>query len=334
MQNNNRMQSDKLDKIDNLQSRDGIQNERLGCFTGMGIIAMLVTLFSIVGVAYASGGQMFTAGALNAKVGKSYGGVNSHAQIQECSACHTAPWEKTTMAERCVVCHANIEAQMSDSTTLHGVSASKDRECRACHPEHRGASAPLTEANHNLFAFKLDGKHAKVKCDACHQNRVFRNTPSDCNSCHQKDDKHAGKSGTDCAACHNASGWSDAKVDHNLFAFKLDGKHAGIACKDCHQNGQFKNTKADCLACHKDPAFHAGAFGVNCADCHSASSWSPAGYNMSHPTVAHEGGRGVNHGGASCKECHPSTVNEATCNSCHWGFEGGGEGGRGGEGGD
>ena len=67
-----------------------MRNARLGCFTGSGIIATLITLFAIAGVAFASGSLMFSAGDLNAQAGKLLGGVNSHAEITECSDCHTA----------------------------------------------------------------------------------------------------------------------------------------------------------------------------------------------------------------------------------------------------
>jgi len=43
-----------------------MKNNRLGCFTGSGIAALFITLFLLVGVAFASGGQMFSAGGLNA----------------------------------------------------------------------------------------------------------------------------------------------------------------------------------------------------------------------------------------------------------------------------
>ncbi|HNO95030.1 MAG TPA: hypothetical protein PKJ84_12725, partial [Anaerolineales bacterium] len=69
---------------------------RLGCLTGTGLIAALVTLFLLVGVAFASGSKMFSSGALNAQPGENMGGVTSHADIKECNTCHTAPWESAT----------------------------------------------------------------------------------------------------------------------------------------------------------------------------------------------------------------------------------------------
>ncbi len=460
-----------------------MHNNRLGCFTSTGIIAAIITLFVIVGFAFASGSQMFSAGALNAQAGSVYGGVNSHAQITECSACHAAPIGKETMADRCASCHTDIAAQMKDVAKLHGAIVQKNSTlaCRDCHPEHRGASASLTDLgenafphealgfslkghqltaareaftcrdchqediktfapdtcdschrqmdigftqahvlsfgtdclachdgvdrfgsdfkhsafafqlngkhadvactkchlnartvadlqsapqdcfachqqddehdgrfgqdcsachnpngwddatfDHNLSDFKLEGKHTNVACGDCHRNDVFAGTPKDCYSCHQQDDEHNGEFGTDCSACHTPNDWDAAEIDHNLFAFKLDGAHAQVRCEECHQNGVFKDTPSTCVSCHADPDFHVGALGTDCASCHNTSNWNQASYNLSHPEPrADEGGSGINHGGATCRQCHPSTVQQAVCTECHdEGFEdhGGGEG--------
>jgi hypothetical protein len=461
-----------------------MHNKRLGCFTGTGIIAAIITLFVIVGFAFASGSQMFSAGALNAQTGDIYGGVNSHAQITECSACHAPLLGKETMADRCASCHTDIAAQMKDVAKLHGAIVQKNSTlaCRDCHPEHRGASASLTDLgenafphealgfsleghqltvareaftcrdchpediktfapdtcdschrqmdiaftqahvlsfgtdclachdgvdrfgsdfthsgfafqlngkhtdvactkchldartvadlqsapqdcfschqqddehagrfgqdcgachspdgwqpakfDHNLSDFKLEGEHAEVDCEDCHQNNVFAGTPKDCYSCHQQDDNHDGKFGTDCSACHTPNNWDAAEIDHNLFAFKLDGAHAQLSCEKCHQNGVFKDTPSTCVSCHADPDFHAGVLGTDCASCHNSSNWNQASFNLAHPQPrTDEGGSGINHGGANCRQCHPSTVQQSTCTACH---KGGIEGGGGGEGG-
>jgi hypothetical protein len=374
-----------------------MRNNKLGCFTSAGIIASLITLFAIVGVALASGSQMFSAGSLNAVPGKTYGGVNSHAQIKKCSACHAVLWSADSMADRCVSCHTDIATQMFDVAKLHGVITQKSGSlaCRDCHPDHRGATAPLTDLSgnsfphetlgfslrhhqrkagnepfvckdchgedittfvsdscqnchgemdivfikvhtlsfgtdclachdgvskfdHNLAAFKLEGEHKEVACEKCHQNNLYKGTPTDCYSCHKNNDEHNGQFGTDCAACHNPSRWGDAKFDHNRSNFKLTGAHANVACNDCHKNGQFKGLDASCASCHADPPFHAGAFGADCASCHTTSNWNQASFNLSHPEPrVGEGGSGIRHGGASCRQCHPSTVQQATCTDCH-----------------
>jgi hypothetical protein len=302
-----------------------MQNRRLGCFTGTGLVAMLIALFVITCIGFASNGQIFSAGDLNAEQGQSRGGVNSHAQISECRACHTAPWETARMADRCVTCHTEITAEISDATQLHGVIMQNARtlSCRECHQEHRGASAALTDLGNNPFphdalGFPLEGAHASVQCDKCHINNTFTGTPVDCYSCHVNDDKHNGQFGTDCSACHHPSGWSAVTFDHNHSSFPLTGAHANIACENCHQNGQFKGLDASCAACHGEPAFHAGAFGTDCASCHNTSNWGRATFNFSHPQPdADEGGRGINHGGATCRQCHVSNIFQATCSTCH-----------------
>src|SRR5512134_2225474 len=97
------------------------RNHRLGCLTGTGLIAALVTALVIAGYAYARGGLMYNPGPLNAQSGRMLGGVASHAEIGgDCAACHTAPWESAAMADRCTACHTAIASQMRDVATMHG----------------------------------------------------------------------------------------------------------------------------------------------------------------------------------------------------------------------
>jgi len=446
-----------------------MQSNKLGCFTATGIFATLVTLIAIVGMAFASGSRMFIAGNLNAQAGDALGGVASHAQIAQCSACHSAPWEATTMAGRCMDCHSDVRAQLPGPSQLHGAIAKHDpnRACRACHPEHRGASAVLTDLgtipfphetfefsltghqkmasgaafackdchpegvtkfapdtceschrqvdagftvshalafgtdclachdgvdvfgkgfmhavfnfkldgkhaqvecakchleartvvdlqsapqdcyschqkddehegrfgsdcsachnpsgwddalfDHNLADFKLAGKHTDVKCEQCHIAKVFKGTPQDCYSCHQKDDKHDGQYGKDCAACHNPSSWKDAKLDHNLFAFKLDGAHVNVACEKCHVNGVFRCTPQDCYSCHAKDDNHDGKFGKDCSACHTTSSWKDATFDHNLSGFPLSGG----HAGLPCERCHSGgqySGLSASCSTCH-----------------
>jgi hypothetical protein len=442
-----------------------MRSNRLGCLTGTGILAALVTVLVIAGYAYARGGLLFNPGPLNAQGDRSLGGVTSHSQIgRECKACHTAPWEPETMADRCIVCHTNIAGQMRDPETVHGALFQNDPAlaCRDCHREHRGTDAPLTvmkdvpfphevvgfslsghqlmaagepfacddchhsdittfapetcdtchrqmdlgfmtahglsfgsacldchdgvdrfdenfnhsifsfqlagahagvacvqchlnargrvdfaatpqdcfschyndephegrfgldcaachtvdgwtpaEFDHNLAAFKLEGQHAQVACKSCHVNGQFRGTPMDCFSCHQQDDAHNGEFGTDCAACHNPSDWNDASFDHNLSDFPLTGAHTSVACESCHVGGQFQGLSTACVACHAEPAFHAGLFGTECAVCHNTTAWQPAEFNGPHTFPLNHGG------GATCATCHPASFTVYTCYGCH-----------------
>jgi hypothetical protein len=62
---------------------------RLGCISGAGIIAVLVTLLLITGFVLVRGGSIFIPGPLNAQAsGESLGGVRSHAETGgRCAAC-------------------------------------------------------------------------------------------------------------------------------------------------------------------------------------------------------------------------------------------------------
>ena len=376
-----------------------MQKNRLGCLTGTGILAALITALVIAGYAYARGGLMYTPGPLSTQGDQMLGGVTSHAATgSECKACHVAPWGSATMADRCTACHTEIDMQMRDVATVHGTLFHNNPSlgCRHCHPEHRGANAVLTimddtsfphepmgfslnghqqtaagqafqcddchrgdvttlsletcdtchrqmdtvfmtahtlsfgsacldchdgvdrfdeNFDHSLFSFQLTGKHADLACVQCHVNaRGLDDFPmmlQDCYSCHSNDEPHEGRFGFDCAACHTAEGWTPATFDHNLSDFPLTGAHVDAACEQCHANGEFQGKSADCVACHDEPAFHAGQFGTDCAACHSTAAWTPAEFNGQHSFP-------LSHGdGATCATCHPSSFTAYTCYGCH-----------------
>ena len=121
-----------------------------------------------------------------------------------------------------------------------------------------------------------------------------------------------GAFGTDCAQCHNPSDWKDAKFDHNLAAFKLTGAHVNVPCAKCHINGVFKGTPQTCVSCHAEPQQHLGAFGTDCAQCHTTQTWQGATFDHVFP---------LNHGGGgniACQTCHTTTnFKEYTCYGCH-----------------
>jgi hypothetical protein len=185
--------------------------------------------------------------------------------------------------------------------------------------------------NHVNSIFKLTGKHLSIACTKCHADLKFKGTPTVCYSCHAANDHHGGKYGTNCGACHSTSAWKPATFDHNLSKFPLTGAHVNVACAACHSNGVFAGTPTNCSACHNDPTFHAGAFGLNCVSCHTTSAWRPAKFTLSHPKPSGgDGGSGINHGRTTCRTCHPSTVHQYTCVACHKnGVPGNGGGGGG-----
>ncbi len=266
----------------------------------------------------------------------------------DCAACHTtAAWEPASfdhnlsvfkltgahVTAACESCHVNNVFQGTPQECI-ACHRSDDKHngqfganCAACHTTDTWAGAAF---DHNLAAFKLTGAHVAVTCEQCHVNGVFKGTPQDCVTCHRSDDKHNGSYGTNCAACHSTSSWKGASFDHSLSGFPLTGRHVNLACDRCHVGGVYSGLASACVSCHADPAYHAGMFGTNCASCHTTNNWSAA-YRGQHPSIADEGGSGVNHGNTTCRTCHTASLHSATCTACHDGnnFEndGGGDGG-------
>jgi hypothetical protein len=190
-------------------------------------------------------------------------------------------------------------------------------DCLACHD---GVDTLGSDFAHSGFTFKLDGKHADVACTKCHLDARtvadLKSAPQDCFSCHQKDDKHEGSFGTDCAACHNPTNWSDATFDHNLSAFKLEGEHAEVKCDQCHINNVFKGTPQDCYSCHQQDDEHNGEFGTDCAACHTPNDWEGATFdhNLSNFPLTGE------HVNVNCEQCHTNGQFkglDSTCFACH-----------------
>lgn len=314
-----------------------MQNNRLGCLTSTGLLAALITLFVLVGVGFASGGHMFSSGDLNTQTGELIGGVNSHAQIPKCKACHSAPWEHETMADRCLACHTNIAEQMMSVAELHGAITQKSPNlvCRDCHLEHRGAMASLTDIGDNNFphealGYSLNGhqftaqKEAFV-CFDCHGEDVTTFASSSCQTCHSQIDiafaqAHLLSFGTECLACHDGVDRYGDDFNHNVFAFQLIEGHAETSCTSCHLDARtiidLQSAPQDCFSCHQQDDPHVGAYGNDCAACHSAEGWSPAKFDHNLSTFKLEG----EHTEVVCEECHVNKVFKGTpsdCYSCH-----------------
>jgi hypothetical protein len=310
-----------------------MQKNRLGCLSGTGILAALITTLVIAGYAYARGGLMYSPGPLSTQGERTLGGVTSHAETgAACQSCHTAPWESATMAERCIACHTEIAEQMQDVTTIHGTVMHNDPNlgCRNCHPEHRGADAPLTAMDgvsfpHEVLGFSLNGHQRTAaqgpfQCDDCHQGDVSTFVLNTCDTCHRQLDPgfmtaHTLSFGSACLDCHDGVDRFGKHFDHNIFSFQLTGKHSGVACVQCHINarslGDFAVTAQDCFSCHQNDEPHEGRFGTDCAACHTTIAWTPAEFNGQHNFPLNHGG------GANCSTCHPSSFTTYTCYGCH-----------------
>ncbi len=253
----------------------------------------------------------------------------------ECGACHTpTAWRPSTFNHAsvfaltgahqratCAQCHVRATGILFLGTPTQCAGCHADppihkgmlgSECQACHSTSGWSPATF---DHAKSVFPLVGKHQTTACVNCHAQGIFKGTPQLCAACHAGDDAHKGQYGQECGGCHTPTAWKPATFNHARSAFPLTGAHVRVSCAQCHSSGSgmiFKGTRSACVGCHADPAFHRELFGVNCATCHTPNAWRPAQFNRAHTfPVAH--GRGGN----TCRTCHPASLRQYTCTSCH-----------------
>lgn len=263
----------------------------------------------------------------------------AHARLK-CAGCHTEkyidPRDRAVLKRHdlastfagldpsCTACHRDVHAGQLSS------------RCLDCHSEETWKNPP--GFSHEKTRYPLTGLHAKVECAKCHRPpaaggavpyKGFVRIQS-CASCHR--DPHGDSFGGDCSRCHITGGWKQILpsngFDHIRTNYPLAGKHAAVACRDCHKTENFKTPVAfaRCLDCHKDE--HGGQFarradGGDCRACHDESGWKPARF-----TVA-DHSRGAypltgKHAAVACGKCHPPAgkatlykVAFSACTACH-----------------
>lgn len=172
-------------------------------------------------------------------------------------------------------------------------------------------------------------------CSQCHGG-WFSNMTDSCLACHaaigEQMENQRGVHGipeasvtANCAACHGdhhgatfalvndrafrgIGAKSTAAFDHAAIGFEMNGRHAEIACVDCHEHAddvvltegakRFQGLSQDCGSCHEDP--HEGRMQVSCASCHGQTLWETLhsqGHEKYLPLI---GG----HGDVGCRQCH------------------------------
>lgn len=250
--------------------------------------------------------------------------TRSHAKVEnDCAECHVR-FKPGGQDGRCVACHKDVGKDIQDRSGLHG--RQPQQVCRSCHTDHRGRDmniAPLDQKafDHKLTDYVLKGKHVSVECKSCHvAGKKFSAAPSDCLSCHRKDDKHKGSLGLECGNCHTERNWKEtAKFDHDKSRFPLRGGHVKAECKDCHTTAQYKDTPTECVACHRKDDKHEGTLGKACADCHTDVNWKAMRFDHGRTRFTLRDGHAVPP--LKCSSCHrdlrsyrPTAM---ACVSCH-----------------
>ncbi|MEW5740025.1 MAG: cytochrome c3 family protein [Myxococcota bacterium] len=211
----------------------------------------------------------------------------------ECQACH-GPWPgqsakfKNLAFEACTDCHADAHLGQL------GVKG-KPPDCTTCHTVDGFSPAKYGLPEHAKTKYPLEGAHAVVPCDACHQQTqalaknipravqldlkrkkrperfslaAFRFTKDTkaCDSCHE--DVHKGqfsKFSGGCTGCHEVASFAKVTFDHTKNSrYPLEGAHAKVGCSKCHFAPKpglavvYKPLETVCTACHVDE--HAGQF--------------------------------------------------------------------------
>ena len=230
----------------------------------------------------------------------------AHARL-ECRACHAAGGKFRDAPHACVACHRKDDAH-------------KGRLGEACADCHAETSWKDTRFDHSRTAFALRGRHAEVKCQACHASERFKEAPTTCIGCHRKDDAHKGRFGERCAECHGERAWKPATFDHDRdTAYPLRGRHRAVRCEACHRGPlhQEKLAKA-CVACHRGDDVHKGSLGAKCESCHSEASWKKASFDHAKETSFPLRGR---HARIACASCHKQPASQVKlakdCYGCH-----------------
>jgi len=171
---------------------------------------------------------------------------------ETCIGCHKKDDKhKGSEGDKCEDCHVEQDWKTTKNKFDHGLTrfpllgkhvkvdcakchkslsfADAKSACVSCHDkddQHRGRLGSLCEDCHNAVSwkrwdfnhdtrtrFKLDGKHAKIDCYACHKLPVQGRAllPMNCFSCHANDDVHGGNFGRQCERCHITAEWGTVK---------------------------------------------------------------------------------------------------------------------------
>lgn len=228
----------------------------------------------------------------------------------KCKSCHVEGKKYSEAPSTCNACHKKDDKHKGGLGT----------DCAKCHVEKDWKT---TNFDHNKTEFKLLGKHIDTKCDKCHINGKYKDTPKTCVSCHKKDDDkaHKGKLGTDCAKCHSEKDWKTTKFDHDKTKFPLLGKHDEVKCDKCHIDKKYKDTPKLCSSCHKkdDDKAHKGKFGQKCETCHTERDWKEILFDHDKKTKFPLLGK--HRAPLKCVSCHKGDLYkdklQMTCVSCH-----------------
>ena len=172
-----------------------------------------------------------------------------------------------------------------------------------------GYTANMT-FDHIATGFPLTGLHARVDCESCHIDGIFKGTPRACHSCHARgsrisattppeDTTHNLNQKVECDQCHRSAGWAVAHFEH-----------LGISsgCNLCHvAGGGGRQAPNDQI--------HLQNMGTDCSECHRSTQSFTSAASLDHSGFT---------GGCAASGCHARDKARARshgqlndCQYCH-----------------
>ncbi len=208
--------------------------------------------------------------------------TGSH-HVLDCSECHNKSVELIfePLSTDCFSCHEN---NYNNTTSPNHIEENFPMDCYQCHD----LDAETWVISHDFFP--LEKSHNISDCFTCHTESNYKNTSSECISCHSKDydnalnpDHKISSFSKNCSECHTLDpGWSPAKYenhDDNDFPI-FSGKHKG--------------EWSQCTDCHLDPSNYSV---FTCTDCHK--------HRKSKMDEEHDEEGGYIYESNACYKCHP-----------------------------
>lgn len=229
---------------------------------------------------------------------------NAHEPL-ECKACHRERAKFRDAPNTCLACHRKDDQHKE----------SLGEKCESCHNDK---SWKEVKFDHDKTRFVLLGKHIDAKCDTCHANSRYKDTPRTCVGCHRKEDAHKGRFGEKCDTCHRADDWKSQFNHAKQARYALLGKHATAKCDSCHRQPLYtEKLPVRCNACHSKDDVHKGTLGEKCESCHKESSWTNTSFDHNRDTKFPLFNK---HKVATCGDCHKKDLKEklpTACIECH-----------------
>ncbi|MBK6898513.1 MAG: hypothetical protein IPH09_04350 [bacterium] len=189
-------------------------------------------------------------------------------------------------------------------------------DCARCHDSASWRRVAGGAFDHDRTRYPLRGRHAALKCDACHRADAPRNSLvyARCDGCHRERHPAAadGRTFDACSRCHTVDRFAPSSFTvarHDSTNFDLTGAHLAVPCSACHAPARkgaptpLQRPAAACTDCHRDP--HAGTSTADqaesgCRLCHDASSWRAVAYDHGRTRFPLVG----KHAATACRACH------------------------------